>query len=214
MSEFVEECRREWRRLRVPDPVANEMAADLLADLEEAEAEGASAEDVLGSGAFDPRSFAASWAAERGVIRPPVPSEIRLRRRSRVPAALVASVVVALIGAVLAIAASPAGPERLALPAPVVRPAFVVPRGLPRLRLAPALGLRRLRLSLPRTTRVFPVQTNGSRVDLRAIGLILLILGGVGFIVSTLYWSPWAGPRRWPRRRSFGNGGSGDTGYW
>ena len=27
-------------------------------------------EEVLGSGAFDPRSFAASWAAERGVIGP------------------------------------------------------------------------------------------------------------------------------------------------
>ena len=48
MNEFVEECRREWRRLGVPDPVANEMAADLAADLEEAEAEGCSAEEVLG----------------------------------------------------------------------------------------------------------------------------------------------------------------------
>ena len=48
MNEFVEECRREWRRLGVPDPIANEMAADLTADIEEAEAEGGSAEDVLG----------------------------------------------------------------------------------------------------------------------------------------------------------------------
>jgi hypothetical protein len=48
VSEFVEECRREWRRLRVPDLVANEMAAYLAADLREAEAEGASAEEVLG----------------------------------------------------------------------------------------------------------------------------------------------------------------------
>ena len=38
MNEFVEECRREWNRLGVPDPVANEMAAELEADLEEAEA--------------------------------------------------------------------------------------------------------------------------------------------------------------------------------
>ena len=49
MSEFVEECRQEWRRLGVPDPIANEMAADLTADIEEAEAEGGSAEDVLGA---------------------------------------------------------------------------------------------------------------------------------------------------------------------
>lgn len=75
MNPFVEECRREWRRLRVPDAVAEEMAVDLAADLREGEAEGISAEEVLGSGAFDPRSFAASWAAARGVIpSPPVPA--------------------------------------------------------------------------------------------------------------------------------------------
>ena len=67
MSEFVEECRREWRRLGVPDPIANEMAADLSADIEEAESEGGSAEDVLGNSAFDPRRFAGSWAMARGV---------------------------------------------------------------------------------------------------------------------------------------------------
>jgi hypothetical protein len=60
VSEFVEECRREWRRLGVPDPIANEMAADLTADIEEAEAEGGSAEDVLGNSVFDPRRFAAA----------------------------------------------------------------------------------------------------------------------------------------------------------
>src|SRR5579864_4893833 len=72
VSEFVDECRREWRRLGVPDPVANEMAADLTADLEEAEAEGGSPEDVLGNSAFDPRRFAAAWAAARGVTGPPI----------------------------------------------------------------------------------------------------------------------------------------------
>ena len=43
MSEFVEQCRREWKRLGVADPLAEEMAADLASDLEEAEAEGVSA---------------------------------------------------------------------------------------------------------------------------------------------------------------------------
>jgi hypothetical protein len=33
MSEFVEQCRREWRRLGVPDPLAEEMATDLASDL-------------------------------------------------------------------------------------------------------------------------------------------------------------------------------------
>jgi hypothetical protein len=68
VTEFVDECRREWRRLGVPEPAANEMAADLAADLKEAEQDGVAAEEVLGSGAFDPRAFAASWASERGLI--------------------------------------------------------------------------------------------------------------------------------------------------
>jgi len=79
VSEFIEECRREWKRLRVPDPIADEMAADLAADLEEAEADGASAEEVLGSGASDPRAFAASWATERGVVQPRFRDKIRRR---------------------------------------------------------------------------------------------------------------------------------------
>jgi hypothetical protein len=69
-SDFVEECRREWRRLRVPAVSAEEMADDLTADLREAEADGAFPEEVLGDGAADPRAFAAAWATERGLVRP------------------------------------------------------------------------------------------------------------------------------------------------
>ena len=71
MSDFVEQCRREWRRLGVPDPLADGMATDLVSDLREAEAEGVSAEELLGTSAFDPPAFAASWAAERGIIPKP-----------------------------------------------------------------------------------------------------------------------------------------------
>lgn len=104
MNGFVEQCRQEWKRLRVPDPIADEMAADLAADLREAEAEGVSAEEVLGNGAFDPRSFAASWAAERGVAPVPTPHENlpaahekAARRR-----ALVAVALLALLGVIVA----------------------------------------------------------------------------------------------------------------
>jgi hypothetical protein len=90
VNDFVEQCRREWKRLRVPDELANEMAADLAADLHEAEVEGAAVEEVLGSGATDARSFAASWAAERAVIPPP-----RLTARS----SRTALVLVAIAGA-------------------------------------------------------------------------------------------------------------------
>jgi hypothetical protein len=43
MTAFVEECRREWKRLGVPDLLAEEMATELEADLAEAEADGVSA---------------------------------------------------------------------------------------------------------------------------------------------------------------------------
>ena len=98
MSEFVEQCRREWRRLGVADPLAEEMAADLTSDLDEAEAEGVSAAEYLGSSASDPRSFAASWASERGIIpTPPGPEQGRRR-----PPALVAFTALAAITVIVA----------------------------------------------------------------------------------------------------------------
>lgn len=90
MSEFVEECRREWRRFGVPDAVANEMAADLTVDLDEAEADGGTPQDALGNSAFDPRRFA-EWATARGVTGIPIPE-----RSSRWPAPWVLVVTVLL----------------------------------------------------------------------------------------------------------------------
>jgi hypothetical protein len=126
VSDFVDQCRREWRRLRVPDSVANEMAADLEADLEEAEAEGASAEEVLGSGAFNPRSFAISWAAERGVI-PPAGDKERHSRKPLVPAAITSLAVVALIGAAIAFLATRTETVAPTMWVPAHGPAPVVP---------------------------------------------------------------------------------------
>ena len=106
MSDFVEQCRREWRRLGVPDPLAEEMAADLSADLAEAEAEGVSAEELLGRSAFDPRSFARSWADERGVI--PAPPSRATRRRPLVLVAFTALAAIAvLVSALLLLSAKP-----------------------------------------------------------------------------------------------------------
>jgi hypothetical protein len=103
MNDFVEQCRQEWRRLGVSDRPADEMAADLAADLAEAEAEGISAEEFLGSSALDPRSFAASWAAERGLI--PEPSSRRSDgRRPRVLIAFTAFAAITMIVAALLLA--------------------------------------------------------------------------------------------------------------
>ena len=77
MTAYVEECRQEWKRLGVPDLLAEEMATELESDLAEAEADGVSATEILGES--DPRRFAATWATERGLVaeRPPQ----RKRRR-------------------------------------------------------------------------------------------------------------------------------------
>src|SRR6516165_8945311 len=98
MSSFVDECRKEWSRLGVPEAEANEMAGDLEADLAEAKAEGVSPEEVLGNGYFNPKSFAASWAASRGFVRPTRPARGTIQVRTLVLAlgALVAAAFVAL----------------------------------------------------------------------------------------------------------------------
>jgi hypothetical protein len=111
MSEFVEQCRREWKRLGVADPFAEEMAADLTSDLDEAETEGVSAADYLGASASDPRSFAASWASERGIIPTP-PGPERGRRR---PPALVAFTSLAAITVIVAVLLLATGEPKVAL---------------------------------------------------------------------------------------------------
>jgi len=77
MSTFVEECRAEWKRLGVPDLAAEEMAAELEADLAEAESDGVAAHELLGES--DPHVFAAAWARERGLFTDPPPKQSRKR---------------------------------------------------------------------------------------------------------------------------------------
>ena len=113
MSDFVEQCRKEWKRLGVPDPLAEEMAVDLASDLAEAEAEGVTAEEFLGRSVFDPQSFAASWAGERGIIPEP-PSRANGRRR---PLVLVAFTVLSAIALVFASVALASGQPTVSLAA-------------------------------------------------------------------------------------------------
>jgi hypothetical protein len=101
MSGFVDEARREWKRLGVPDLAADEMADDLRADIEEAERDGASAADLLGASVNDPRGFAAAWASERGLV-PLGRERRRLGRRWWIAAAVLAVAAVAIIGVLTA----------------------------------------------------------------------------------------------------------------
>jgi hypothetical protein len=117
MNDFVEQCRREWKRLGVPDPLAEEMATDLAHDLQEAEAEGVSAEQLLGRLAFDPPSFAATWAAERGVV--PEPQSRGATRRK--PVSLVFLTAAAGVAFIVAAALLLTGEPKLTLNSHVSR---------------------------------------------------------------------------------------------
>jgi hypothetical protein len=190
VSDFVEECRREWRRLGVPDPVANEMAADLTVDLEEAEAEGGSPEDVLGNSAFDPRRFAAAWAAARGVTSAPAPNR---PPAWRTPIAIALAVVVGVltIGAGLALAV---GQSSSSVAFATQRVAAVP--GSIRL-FAPGNG-RIVGPGLP--PGIVATHISGIDVHPLALALILFIVGVLGLgLLAVWYWSLWSGRRRFRR---------------
>lgn len=189
MSEFVEQCRAEWKRLGVSDPAADEMAADLAADLREAEAEGTSPEAVLGSDAFNPRSFAASWAAERGLIPPPPPP--RPGKSLQLSRALVVGAVVAVLAIVVVIAglvvvtilAPPAvhvSASRGVIPGFPVAPGRVFPPGFPQL---PTGGP---------VTSVEHVTGLGIHVNL--LGVLLLLVGIAVAVLAIGYWWTRHGP--------------------
>jgi hypothetical protein len=199
LNEFVDQCRGEWKRLGVPDPVADEMVAELAADLEEAEAEGVSAEEVLGSGAFDPRSFAAAWAAERGVVQSDAPNGHRFPRRPRLVAAIGSFALVAVSGGALVVGAPSAEPTRLAITAPAGPPMVVGPTGRVVLWPAPppveavriavaARDAAAYGVALPPPagdTRVVAVAPHDSGADVRMLGWVLLAVGLAGATALT-----------------------------
>jgi Domain of unknown function (DUF6458) len=48
----------------------------------------------------------------------------------------------------------------------------------------------------------FAVDKQVSGVNLHSVGWILLIVGIVGVVLSMIFWSSWAGPGYWTRRRT------------
>jgi hypothetical protein len=188
MSELVAECRREWKRLGVPEAVADEMAAELQADLDDAEAEGGSPADVLGRHALDPRAVAASWAIERGVV-PRRRFTNGGRRRRLVLAAFVTVATLVMIGASVAILAweSPVAESGLVtsldgqvvqvdpLPAPV---RFDAP-GAPVEQEAQTHGIWVMHGVTP------PARPDD---DLDPVGWLLLAVGLVGLVPAGLLW--------------------------
>jgi hypothetical protein len=50
---------------------------------------------------------------------------------------------------------------------------------------------------------IWAVEAEVSGLDVNAIGVILLIVGAIGFLLSLLFWSSWGGPGYWGRRRTY-----------
>lgn len=185
MSRFVEECRKEWNRLGVPEVVSNEMAADLDADLAEAEAEGASAEQVLGNGIFDAKSFAASWATARGVV--PLDRGARNGVRPTRWWVVVTSAVVSLIVALAGLAILVRRHEGSVAVA-IVRHSLALPF------LGPFAGSRSVRIGPGIPGHL--VVTQGGTLDV--LGLVLAVVGLVGLGLTLWHWRPWSRFRRPP----------------
>lgn len=189
MSQFVEECRREWKRLGVPDHVANEMAADLEVDLAEAEAEGTSAEDVLGVEVFDAPAFARSWATARGVIperQAPPAAPSRVRRWYPV-AGIAVCLLVAIFGVVLLVA-QPAPRVTIASPAVRIRYLTIPPRMRKHGLVIPRIHVLKPALDAPpfspnRAIVVSPGADPGRALDIA--GALFLVLGLVGAAAFT-----------------------------
>jgi hypothetical protein len=168
------------------------MAADLTADLDEAEAEGGSPEDVLGNSAFDPRRFAAAWAAARGVTSAPTPERPSLWPFWRPPIAIALGVlmVVITLGAGLALLVGRSSSSI----------AFATRRVVE--------GPGRIRLFAPGPGRVLIpgppfVGTGIARVDLHPLALMVFFVGVLALgLFAAWYWSHWSGRRK--DRRSGG----------
>jgi hypothetical protein len=170
VSVFVDHCRREWDRLGVPAAFANEMAADLEADLAEARADGVSPEEVLGNGYFDAECFAASWAIARGVVSVTPRDRNTIRVRSLVLA------LSALFGAVVA------GVGFLIL----ARPRFSA-------QAVAATSIRRFNGAPPPilvNPHKFLFAGTGSAID--PLGWVLLIVGLSGLAAALWFWRPWS----------------------
>jgi hypothetical protein len=126
---------------------------------------------VLGRSAFDPRSFAATWAAERGVIPTALPRESASRR----PLILAALATLTVIGLIVA--------AFIALP---VRPRSVA--------IAPTPAHAGVVLAPPAPSGPFVPRSKPFAADVFA-WILLLVAVILAVIVSARLWSSWVRSR-------------------
>jgi hypothetical protein len=152
MSTFVEECRQEWKRLGVPDLLADEMASDLEVDLAEARADGVPAAEILGES--DPHRFAAAWASERGLVAEQ--RQRRSRRRLWIWLAVAFAFLVAFGVVIPVVLATATGGHSAASPVQVAPPRAIRSATVPNLVGLKACRAARIALRAGLTVRKLP----------------------------------------------------------
>lgn len=50
---------------------------------------------------------------------------------------------------------------------------------------------------------IWAVDTTAKGIDIQTVGWILLIVGIASVVLSMIFWSTWAGPGYWSRRRTY-----------
>ena len=60
---------------------------------------------------------------------------------------------------------------------------------------------------------VWGVETEAEGINVDAIGVILMIIGLIGFLLSMIFWSEWSPMYRGRRRYVEGDGGYREAGY-
>jgi hypothetical protein len=55
----------------------------------------------------------------------------------------------------------------------------------------------------------FAVSVSSTHFNVQTIGVILMIVGAVGFVVSLIFWSSWGGFGGYTRRRTVSHGPNG-----
>ena len=48
---------------------------------------------------------------------------------------------------------------------------------------------------------IWAIEAEVAGVDINAVGVILLIVGAIGALLSIMFWSSWGGPGYWGSRR-------------
>ena len=147
------------------------MAAELAADLAEAAEDGVPQADIIGRDLSDPRSFAASWAAERGYVGSSCKGGTA--RKAVLSGALAGLAAVAVSGAaVMIVASTSSSGARQAL-----APRFAG-------HTAKAVWITGTAASMRAVSPppLWVEQDTGTSSNTRAVGLVLLIVGLAGVV--------------------------------